>query len=42
MRIIEETERMALASAEGQALELGWREDNVLDLDDGDYLEMVL
>jgi geranylgeranyl diphosphate synthase type II len=42
MRIIEETERMALASAEGQALELGWREDNVLDLDDADYLEMVL
>jgi geranylgeranyl diphosphate synthase, type II len=42
MHIIEETERMALASAEGQALELGWREDNVLDLDDADYLEMVL
>src|ERR1700722_18579941 len=28
MRIIEETEWMALASAEGQALELGWRADN--------------
>lgn len=42
MGIIEETERMALASAEGQALELGWREDNVLDLDETDYLAMVL
>ena len=42
MKIIEETERMALASAEGQALELGWRKDNVLDLDDADYLTMVL
>jgi len=42
MKIMEETERTALASAEGQALELGWREDNVLDLDDADYLRMVL
>ena len=42
MRIIEETERMALASAEGQAMELGWRRDNVIDLRDDDYLEMVL
>lgn len=42
MRIIEETERMALESAEGQALELGWRQDNVTDLDDADYFKMVL
>lgn len=42
MRIIEETERMALESAEGQALELGWRQENVTALDDGDYLDMVL
>jgi geranylgeranyl diphosphate synthase type II len=42
MKIVEETERMALTSAEGQALELGWRTDNVLDLDDADYLGMVL
>jgi len=42
MRIIEETERMALASAEGQATELGWRKDNVIDLVDADYLRMVL
>jgi geranylgeranyl diphosphate synthase, type II len=42
IRIIEETERMALASAEGQAMELGWRRDNVLELEVADYLEMVL
>ena len=42
IRIIEETERMALASAEGQAMELGWRRDNVVELEDADYLEMVL
>jgi geranylgeranyl diphosphate synthase type II len=42
MKILEEAERMALASAEGQALELGWRKDNVLDLKDADYLRMVL
>jgi geranylgeranyl diphosphate synthase type II len=42
MKIIEETERMALASAEGQATELGWRRDNVIDLADADYLSMVL
>jgi geranylgeranyl diphosphate synthase type II len=40
-RILEETVRMARESAEGQALELGWRRDNTLDLDEGDYLEMV-
>src|SRR5271155_3947897 len=42
MKIIEETERMALASAEGQAMELGWRKDNVIQLEDADYLRMVL
>jgi geranylgeranyl diphosphate synthase, type II len=42
IRIIEETEQMALASAEGQAMELGWRRDNVLELEVADYLEMVL
>lgn len=42
MRILEETERMARESAEGQAMELGWRWDNAVDLDDGDYLDMVL
>jgi len=42
MRIVRETERMALMSAEGQAMELGWRQDNRIDLDDADYLQMVL
>jgi geranylgeranyl diphosphate synthase type II len=42
LRILEETERMAWESAEGQAMELGWRRDNVSDLGDSDYLTMVL
>jgi geranylgeranyl diphosphate synthase type II len=42
LKIVRETERMALTSAEGQAMELGWRHDNVIDLNDADYLEMVL
>jgi len=42
MRIVEETERMARESAEGQALELGWRMDNKPDVSETDYLEMVL
>ena len=42
LRIFEETERMAWESAEGQALELGWRRDNRTDLTDEDYLQMVL
>lgn len=42
MRIFEETERMAWESAEGQALELGWRRDNRMDVSESDYLLMVL
>jgi len=42
LRIIEETEHMARESAEGQALELGWRADNVVSLEERDYFEMVL
>jgi geranylgeranyl diphosphate synthase, type II len=42
LRILEETERMARESAEGQALELGWRRDNVTDVVEADYLLMVL
>jgi geranylgeranyl diphosphate synthase type II len=42
MRIFEETERMAWESAEGQALELGWRHDNRLDVSEADYLLMVM
>ena len=42
LQILEETERMARESAEGQALELGWRRDNVAGVTEADYLEMVL
>ena len=41
-RILEETERTAWETAEGQAMELGWRRDNQSDLGDEDYVEMVL
>jgi geranylgeranyl diphosphate synthase, type II len=40
--LIEEMQRMARESGEGQALELGWRRDNIVDLVDADYFEMVL
>lgn len=42
LRIIEEAERMAQESAEGQAIELGWRRYNTTEIGDADYLEMVL
>lgn len=42
LRILEETEQTARESAEGQALELGWRRDNDLRLTEADYLGMVL
>ncbi len=42
LRILEETERMARESAEGQAFELGWRRDNVTTVGEADYLLMVL
>jgi len=40
--ILLDAQRMATESAEGQAKELGWRQDNVTDLTDADYLTMVL
>lgn len=42
LRILEEAERMARESVEGQAIELGWRRDNVIDLTDRHYLHMIL
>jgi geranylgeranyl diphosphate synthase type II len=42
MRIIQEMEKMALESAEGQAMELGWRQDNDITITERDYLLMVL
>ena len=41
-RILQEAERMARESVEGQAIELGWRRDNRLDLGEADYLFMIL
>jgi geranylgeranyl diphosphate synthase type II len=40
--LVEEMARMARESGEGQALELGWRRDNIVDLSAADYFEMVL
>jgi geranylgeranyl diphosphate synthase, type II len=40
--ILEEAARTARESVEGQAIELGWRRDNVIDLDVIDYLQMIL
>ncbi len=42
LEILSETERMARESVEGQALELGWRRDNAVDLRDADYFKMIL
>lgn len=42
LRVIEEAERMAQETAEGQAMELGWRRFNRTEIGEADYLEMVL
>ncbi|MEM7043121.1 MAG: polyprenyl synthetase family protein [Pseudomonadota bacterium] len=42
LQVVRETERMARESAEGQAIELGWRRDNTTELLPADYLVMVL
>ena len=42
LRILREMEQVAWHSLEGQAIELGWIRENVLDLEDADYLNMVL
>lgn len=41
LRVFNEAVRTAQACAEGQALELGWRRDNRLDITELDYLRMV-
>jgi geranylgeranyl diphosphate synthase, type II len=41
-RVFEEIEHMVSQSVEGQAMELGWVQDNVCDLTDDDYLRMIL
>jgi geranylgeranyl diphosphate synthase type II len=42
LRILDETARTTRELVEGQALELGWRRDNVVGLGETDYFEMVL
>lgn len=42
LRIMEEAERMARETVEGQAIELGWRENNAVELVESDYLRLVL
>ncbi|WGK64228.1 polyprenyl synthetase family protein [Croceiramulus getboli] len=41
-RIFLEIQHLITESAEGQALELGWRMDNRCDLQEADYLRMIL
>ncbi len=41
-QVLEITQVMARQTAEGQALELGWRDGGALDLDERDYLTMVM
>jgi geranylgeranyl diphosphate synthase, type II len=40
-QVLDEVVGMILKTTEGQALELGWRRDNVVDLGPADYLELV-
>ena len=40
--VFSEIQHMARQSVEGQAMELGWVRDNVIDLTDADYLRMTL
>jgi geranylgeranyl diphosphate synthase type II len=42
LEVLRETELMARESAEGQALELGWRDLNETTVTEADYLRMVL
>ena len=41
-RILDEFHHMTRQTIEGQAIELGWRHENVIDLEPADYLSMVL
>lgn len=41
-KVFSEVEHMVRMSVEGQALELGWIRDNICDLGEKDYLEMIL
>jgi geranylgeranyl diphosphate synthase, type II len=41
-RVFAEFDTMALRTLEGQAMELGWRHDNVTDLAPEDYLDLIM
>jgi geranylgeranyl diphosphate synthase type II len=41
-QVLDVTMAMARHTAEGQALELGWRDRNITDLTEADYLQMAL
>jgi geranylgeranyl diphosphate synthase, type II len=41
LKILEEALETMFQAVEGQAWELGWRRDNVHDLDEADYLRMI-
>lgn len=41
-QVLDISSTMARETAEGQALELGWRDRNVIDLTDADYFRMAL
>ena len=41
-RVLQEFELMIRHTIEGQAIELGWRRDGVIDLDELDYLDLIV
>ncbi|HZM79445.1 MAG TPA: polyprenyl synthetase family protein [Candidatus Limnocylindrales bacterium] len=41
-RVLDEFDAMALRTLEGQAMELGWRRDCVIDLAPEDYLDLIM
>lgn len=41
-RLLHEFDEMALRTLEGQATELGWRRDQVLELEPDDYLDLIM
>jgi geranylgeranyl pyrophosphate synthase/uncharacterized protein with NAD-binding domain and iron-sulfur cluster len=42
LAILDEVDHLLIESLEGQAMELGWVRNNVVDVDEDDYLRMVL
>jgi geranylgeranyl diphosphate synthase, type II len=42
MQIFLEVQHLVMESAEGQAMELGWRKDNLCNLTEDDYMRMIL